>query len=112
MKNMDFSELISKILDVEYTDAIRIFRTMSDKEKESVLWIIAEKYEMAVYPFILSLLINNGSIILYNILDDILSCTLCYIEGKSFWIFANKNAAFFRDDSYSSHNLFRKSFSL
>mgnify|MGYP006873072259 CR=1 FL=1 len=81
MKNVDFSELISKILDVEYTDAIRIFGTMSDKEKESVLWIIAEKYEMAVYPFILSLLIKNGSIILYNILDDILSCALCYIEG-------------------------------
>lgn len=81
MKNSCYSKFVSKILNIEYSDAIQIFKSLPNAEREITILSVAEENEMAVYPFMLSLLKEHNSLYVYKILDAVLSCALCYIEG-------------------------------
>ena len=62
MKNSCYSKFVSKILNIEYSDAIQIFTSLPNAEREITILSVAEENEMAVYPFMLSLLKEHNSL--------------------------------------------------
>lgn len=49
IKNSCYSKFVSKILNIEYSDAIQIFTSLPNAEREITILSVAEENEMAVY---------------------------------------------------------------